>query len=86
MSSSFKLTPADGRPNFLLNAAISPLTEGEIMETAGASLMVFEVCEVATIFSSQAEALRTRAIECIHSPIDPVQQMYTGENLQIIIW
>jgi hypothetical protein len=35
------------------------------METAGASLMVSEVCAVATIFALQAEALRTRAIECI---------------------
>jgi hypothetical protein len=65
MSSSFKLTPVDGRPDFLLNAAISPLTEGAVMETAGASLMVSEVCAVATIFALQAEALRTRAIECI---------------------
>ncbi len=79
MSSSCKLTPADGR-NFLLNAATSPLTEGAVIETACASLMVTEVCEVATIFASQAEAVRTRTIECIHSPIDPVQHVYTGEK------
>ena len=70
MSSSFKQTPSDGRPIFLLHADISPLTECAVVDsgtaaihTAGASQATqdSEVAIVATIFVAQAEAVRTRA-------------------------
>lgn len=88
MSSSFRLTPTDIRQNLLLNMAITPLNEGDVGESGAAavcatqSASAFEpvsaVATVAAIFASQAEAVRTRAIEFIHSPIDPVQRVYTG--------
>ncbi len=84
MSSSFKLMPADERSNCLLNAIIFPLSEDAVHGESGTATIdtaaVSEALTVATIFTSQAEAERTRVVEYIHSPIDPVQHVYTGEG------